>query len=104
MIKVNIFYPKTADGTFDMDYYKTKHMPMVAELTAPACKGWSADLGLAGGAPGEPAAYAGIGALLYNSVEEFQAAFGPHAEQILGDIPNYTNVAPVIQISEVVAG
>lgn len=104
MIKVNIFYPKTADSTFDMDYYKTKHMPMAAELTAPACKGWSADSGLGGAAPGEPPAYAAIGTLLYDSVEEFGAAIGPHMDQILADIPNYTNVQPVIQISEVVVG
>jgi hypothetical protein len=31
----------------------------------------------------------------------FQAAFGPHAESIVGDIPNYTSVQPTIQISQV---
>jgi len=34
-------------------------------------------------------------------VEAFQAAFGPHAKEIMADIPNYTSVQPVIQISEV---
>jgi uncharacterized protein (TIGR02118 family) len=34
-------------------------------------------------------------------VEAFQSAFGPHAEAILADVPNYTNTTPVIQISEV---
>ena len=33
-----------------------------------------------------------------------QAGLGPHAQEIMGDIPNYTNQAPVIQISEVVVG
>jgi uncharacterized protein (TIGR02118 family) len=36
------------------------------------------------------------------SVESFQAGFGPHAQEIMGDIPNYTDLTPVIQISEVV--
>jgi uncharacterized protein (TIGR02118 family) len=36
------------------------------------------------------------------SVEAFQAGMGPHAQEIMGDIPNYTDLAPVIQISEVV--
>jgi uncharacterized protein (TIGR02118 family) len=36
------------------------------------------------------------------SVESFQAGFGPHAQAIMADIPNYTDLAPVIQISEVV--
>ena len=38
------------------------------------------------------------------SLEVFQAGFGPHAKEIMGDIPNYTDIAPVIQISEVVVG
>ncbi|MBW1790011.1 MAG: EthD family reductase, partial [Deltaproteobacteria bacterium] len=36
-----------------------------------------------------------------DSVEAFQGAFGPHAEAIMTDIPNYTDVQPTIQISEV---
>ena len=35
-------------------------------------------------------------------LEAFQKGFGPHAKEILGDIPNYTDIAPVMQISEVV--
>jgi len=35
------------------------------------------------------------------SVEAFQAAFAPHAAEILGDIPNYTSIQPIIQFSEV---
>ena len=39
-----------------------------------------------------------------DSVEAFQAGFGPHIKEIMGDIPNYTDIAPVMQISEVVVG
>ena len=39
--------------------------------------------------------------LLFDSVEAFQGALGPHAEAIMGDIPNYTDIEPAIQISEV---
>jgi uncharacterized protein (TIGR02118 family) len=42
-----------------------------------------------------------LGHLLFDSVEAFQAGFGPHAQEIMADIPNYTNVEPAIQISEV---
>jgi len=34
-------------------------------------------------------------------MEAFQAGFGPHAKEIMADIPNYTDLTPVIQISEV---
>lgn len=35
---------------------------------------------------------------------QLQAGFGPHAQEIMADIPNYTDLSPVIQISEVVVG
>ena len=37
-----------------------------------------------------------------DSVETFQKGFGPHAKEIMADIANYTDIAPVMQISEVV--
>jgi uncharacterized protein (TIGR02118 family) len=42
-----------------------------------------------------------MGHLLFDSVEAFQQAWGPHAEAIVGDVPNYTNTQPAIQVSEV---
>ena len=42
-----------------------------------------------------------MGHLLFDSVEEFGAAFTAHAPSIMADIPNYTNTQPVIQISQV---
>jgi len=42
-----------------------------------------------------------MGHLDFESVEAFQTAFGPHAQAIMGDILNYTDLQPTIQISEV---
>ena len=104
MIKVSVMYPNTPGAKFDHDYYKNKHMPMVKQKTGAACKSWAVDKGLAGGAPGTPATYVCAGHLFFDSVDTFQAAFGPHAREIMADIPNYTDLTPVIQISEVVVG
>jgi hypothetical protein len=40
--------------------------------------------------------------LLCDSVKEYQSSFGPHAQEIREDIPNFTNVTSIHQISEVV--
>ena len=101
MIRVTVLYPNSDNTKFDMAYYTSKHMPMVKAKCGPACKSIGADLGVAGGSPGEKATYIAIGYLTFDSVEAFQTAFAPHAAQILGDIPNYTNAQPVIQISEI---
>ncbi|MDG1477536.1 MAG: EthD family reductase [Vicingaceae bacterium] len=101
MIKVSVLYPNNETGNFDMGYYCNTHIPMVKELLGDALKNATVEKGLGGGAPGSSATYIAMGNMYYNSIEEFQTAFGPHAKQIMGDLPNFTNIEPVIQISEV---
>ena len=104
MIKVSVMYPNTPGARFDHEYYRDKHMPLVKARLGDACKFYTVDKGLAGGAPGAPATYVGMCHIYADSVEAFQKGFGPHATEIMGDIPNYTDLSPVIQISEVVVG
>lgn len=101
MIKVSVLYANTKGSKFDMVYYLNKHMPMVKQKLGAACKGLAVEQGLAGGAPGAPASYVAMGHLMFDTVEAFQAAFGPHAGAIMADVPNYTDITPVIQVSEV---
>jgi uncharacterized protein (TIGR02118 family) len=101
MIKVTILYPNGEGKKFDMDYYATKHMPMVAGLLGDSLKLLGIDKGIAGRAPGDPIPYLAVGYLYFNKLSEFRNSFGPHAEKIRNDIPNYTNIQPVVQISEV---
>jgi uncharacterized protein (TIGR02118 family) len=101
MIKVSVLYPNSAGGKFDIDYYCQKHMPMVKRKLGDACKQMNVEQGVAGGAPGSAPTYVAMGHLYFDSVPAFQAAFAPHAQEIMSDIPNYTNSQPIIQISEV---
>jgi len=101
MIKVTVFYPAGENEKFDMDYYCKSHMPMVQQKLGAACKSMAVEQGLGGGAPGAPPTYAAMGHLYFDSVAAFEAAFASHAAAIMADLPNYTNIQPVIQISEV---
>src|SRR5215475_7769128 len=100
MIKVSVLYPSKPGHRFDVDYYLTVHMPMAARLLGTAVKEISVEIGIAG-APGEPAPYAAIVGFSCESVDAFMGAFMPIAGQLQGDIPNYTDIAPVVQISEI---
>lgn len=101
MIKVTVVYPNAKSSRFDIAYYCKKHIPLAQRLLGPALKGVAVEHGIAGGTPGSPAPYLAIGQLQFDSVDAFQAAFSPHVQEIMSDIANYTNVQPVIQISEV---
>ena len=101
MIRVNVLYPNTEGKKFDMAYYCNRHIPMVQQKLGAACKGVNVDQGLSGGQPGSKAGFVAMAHLLFESVDAFQAAFAPHAGAIMGDISNYTDIEPIIQISEV---
>ena len=102
MIKISIFYPNT--GKFDMDYYLNKHMPRSIELLS-AGKGYrgvSVERGLGGASPGSGPSHVAMCHYLFDTADDFMAAFMPHAAELQGDIANYTDIEPVIHVSEVV--
>jgi|SRR5215831_8577424 len=101
MIKVSVLYPDRAGSKFDMDYYCNSHIPMVRQKLGPACKGAAVEQGMAGATPGSRPGFIAMGHLYFESVETFRTAFTPHAEVIMADIPNYTDIQPTIQISGV---
>ena len=102
MIKVGIFYPNGEGKTFNMDYYASKHMPLVKSLFGENVKIISIDKGIANGVPNAPLPYIAIGYLYFDSMASLQTAMGsPASAKIMADIPNFTNTQPVIQISEV---
>jgi uncharacterized protein (TIGR02118 family) len=67
-----------------------------------ALKYYTVEKGLTGKAPDAPAAFVGMCHLLCDSVEAYRSSLDPHGEEISRDIRNYTDLTPVIQISEVV--
>jgi uncharacterized protein (TIGR02118 family) len=104
MIKVSVMYPNKSGARFDHVYYRDKHMPLVQSRLGDACRFYTVDKGLAGGAPGAEPTYVAMCHIFSDSVEAFQAGMGRHGQEIMGDIPNYTDLQPVIQVSEVVVG
>jgi uncharacterized protein (TIGR02118 family) len=104
MFKVSVLYPNKADANFDHAYYRDRHMPMVAGKLGAALKRYTVDKGLGGGAPGSPPAFVASCSLFLDSLEAFQACMAQHGATIMADVPNYTNIAPQIEITEVVVG
>lgn len=103
MIRISILYPNTNGSRFDFSYYAESHMPMSIGLLRAhfGFKGVSVEQGLGGVAPGSAPPYVAMCHFLFNSVEDFLAAFMPHAEVLQRDMPNYTDIEPVIQFNKV---
>jgi uncharacterized protein (TIGR02118 family) len=103
MIKISILYPNKKGTRFDLQYYIDTHMPMSIGLLSAhsGFRGVSVEHGLGGGAPGTAAAYVAMCHFQFDSDENFMAAFMPHASVLQGDMPNYTDIEPIIQINEI---
>ena len=103
MIKVTVMYPNETGKKFDLDYYVNSHIPMVAGLLGSGglIRG-EVEKGISGTDPNSPPMYLAVGCLYFNTLEEVHAAFTAHGRQIMGDMPNYTDIQPQFLIGEVI--
>ena len=101
MAIVSVMYPGKTGSKFDMDYYLHRHMTMVSETWTPA--GLRSYQVLQGhpGADGAPPAYQVIVNMDFTSAEAFQAAVAQSGAKVMGDVPNFTDLQPVLQVSDV---
>ncbi|WP_205508849.1 EthD family reductase [Longitalea arenae] len=102
LIKVSVMYPFAEGKKFNMEYYETKHMPMVAKYLGSNLVKYTIEKGLASGIPNQPLAYMAIGTFYVKNIDDYKAAIGPNRDAIRADFANYTDITPVILISEVV--
>lgn len=94
MIRLSVLYPKTEGATFDHDYYANSHVPLAKST-------WgldSAEIDKGVDGPYEAAVH-----FTFDSMEAMGAALGnPGTADVQADVANYTTIAPVMQISEIV--
>src|SRR5262249_21747788 len=98
MIRVSVLYPRRDGARFDWNYYLKSHMPMVSRHLGAAVKAISVEQGVSGGPPDSVSPFIAIVHFTFESVEAFRTTFSAHAVEIMGDIPNYTSMEPIIQI------
>ena len=101
LFKVAVLYPNGEGKTFDMNYYESKHMPMVAAFLGNNLQFYEIDKGIAGRIPNEKVPFLAIGYFYINNVAEYNKVIGQNIDTILNDIKKYTNIQPTIQISEI---
>ena len=102
MIRVTVLYKNTPDSEFDFDYYVNIHMPLSKKRLADFGMGdFEVERGIEA-ADGEAAPYICIMHTEFPTIDDFKRGFEKHGEELSADVTNYTNIAPEIQISEIV--
>ena len=94
-------YPNQEGGRFDLNYYRTKHVELAKKLLKPF--GFikiEVDSGISGGS-GQPPPYICIAHLYFESKDGYDRAVAEVGSITRGDIPNFTDIKPIRQISEI---
>ncbi len=102
MIRMSVYYPNQPGATFDHDYYAGPHRRFVEERFAElGLRRLEIDRGVAGYGGG-PAPYLAVGHLLFDSLDTLQSAWEAAGAELVAELPKFTSVQPVVQISEIV--
>lgn len=101
LYKVSVLYPNGEGKTFDMDYYEHKHMPVVAGFIGDNLKFYEIDKGIGGRTPADKMPYLAVGSFYIKDTAAYNKAIAQHRDAIVNDFKNYTNIQPVILVSEV---
>ena len=102
MIRVTGLYKDIPDSEFDFDYYVNTHMTLVKKRLADFGMGdFEVERGIEA-ADGEAAPYICIVHIEFPTIDDFKRGFETHGEELAADVQNYTNIAPELQISEIV--
>lgn len=100
MYCVTVLYPNQPGGHFDFAYYRERHIPMMLELLGDNVLSTQVRRGIQA-VDGSSAPYLCLLNTHIRSPEQFAQVMAEHSERVLGDIPNYTNLQPIIQIDEI---
>ena len=100
MVRIAVLYPNSDGASFDVRYYRDKHMKLVREKLDPlGMLGCEVDAGISGMGD-QPPPYLAIGYLFFETADQFHSAFAQVGEALVADVPNYTNIEPEILISD----
>ena len=101
MYKVSVMYPNQERAKFDFKYYQTTHMQLVQKhLKSFGLIKTGVDKGISGGGD-EPPPYICIGHLYFETLDGYDKGIAEVGSILRGDIPNFTDIAPIRQISAV---
>lgn len=102
MIKMSVYYPAARGSEFDHAYYRLSHMPLIRDRLGDACLRYEIDKGLGGREPGSAPGFIAACHIYSPDLETLMRAYGPHRVEIVADVANYTDISPIVQISEVI--
>lgn len=100
MYILTVTYPNGEGATFDYDYYRTTHLPMVGAAFGPHGMADASVLKGEAAPDGSPPAFLANAVFSFREEGGARAAIASEAtHKVIADIANFTNVTPVLQFN-----
>jgi uncharacterized protein (TIGR02118 family) len=101
MIVVSVLYPSDPESKFDLAYYRNRHLPLCRDLLTPM--GMQSLIFYRPVVADPGAAFQLVAELRFADLKATNAALAAHGPRTQADIPNFTDVKPIILIGEEIA-
>ncbi len=100
MAVFTVLYPARDGAKFDHDYYNDHHITLVKEAFAETGLIDVQVLTGVSAGDGGPAPFVKIVTLFFRDAEAMQASLtSPQGAELTADLPNFTDIQPIVQIS-----
>jgi uncharacterized protein (TIGR02118 family) len=97
---ITVLYPNKDEVRFDFDYYRKSHASLILRLYGKGIEKYELRRGVSAPDGGKPP-YVATVTFWIGDQAAFDAAQAAHTQQLIDDVPNFTNVMPTIQIDEI---
>jgi len=103
MLCITAIYPNDPGSRFDAGYYLTSHAETAHALLAPhGLEEIRTTIGTAA-LDGSPPPFWAVSEMHFTSRAAFDAGIAAEGAALFADIPKYTDVTPILQVSELAA-
>lgn len=100
MYILTVTYPKSADATFDFDYFQTVHLPKVGVTFRPFGLGYATVLRGEESVDGKDAAFFAMSIFSFATEQGARDAVACEgSNDLIADIANFTTATPVMQFN-----
>lgn len=100
---MTIVYPAQEGATWNADYYRDNHMPLIMRLyTTESISRFEIRKGISGVDGTSPATYAGCVNFYIADQAKFEAAGAQHGQALRDDVKNFSTVMPIALATDIV--
>lgn len=97
---ITVLYPMKDNKSFDFDFYKRRHVPLIQDILGKSLHRIEVRRGQSsqdGGAP----TYVAVISIWIADWEAYEKAMATRTQELLDEVPLFTKVMPIMQIDEV---